>query len=94
MGNPPVHHNTRHPVRCFTPLCFDLDGVCDVVLLSWYDMYIYLPPQVICVTYLPLMAYTILLRDLLAPIVEIVLNRTLDSQARNIMVSALVVLVR
>lgn len=51
-------------------------------------------PQVICVTYLPLMAYTILLRDLLAPIVEIVLDRTLDSQARNIMVSALVALVR
>lgn len=51
-------------------------------------------PQVICVTYLPLMAYTILLRDLLAPTVEIALNRTLDSQARNVMVSALVALVR
>lgn len=50
--------------------------------------------QVVCVTYMPLMAYTILLRDLLAPIVEIVLNRTLDIQARNIMVSALVALVR
>lgn len=49
--------------------------------------------QVISVTYLPLVGYTILLRDLLAPIMEVILDRTLDGVARNIMVSALVVLV-
>lgn len=40
------------------------------------------------------MGYTILLRDLLAPIAEVILDRTLDGVARNLMVSALVVLVR
>lgn len=49
--------------------------------------------QVISVTYLPLVGYTILLRDLLAPILEVILDRTLDGVARNLMVSALVVLV-
>lgn len=50
--------------------------------------------QVICVTYLPLVGYTILLRDLLAPLLEVLLDRSLDGVARNLMVSALVVLVR
>lgn len=50
-------------------------------------------PQVVCVTYLPLVGYTILLRDLLAPLVEVALDRTLDGAARNLMVSVLVVLV-
>lgn len=45
-------------------------------------------------TYLPLVGYTILLRDLLAPLVEVVLDKELGGQARNMMVSALVVLVR
>lgn len=45
-------------------------------------------------TYLPLVGYTILLRDLLAPLAEVALNRTLGSPARNLLVSALVVLVR
>lgn len=47
----------------------------------------------ICVTYLPLVGYTILLRDLLAPLLEVMLDRTLDGVARNLMVSLLVVLV-
>lgn len=50
--------------------------------------------QVICVTYLPLVGYTILLRDLLAPLVEVMMGKELGGQARNIMVSVLVVLVR
>ena len=45
-------------------------------------------------TYLPLVGYTILLRDLLAPLVEVVLDRELGDSTRNIMVSVLVVLVR
>lgn len=49
--------------------------------------------QVVCVTYLPLVGYTILLRDLLAPLVEVMLGKELGGQARNIMVSALVVVV-
>lgn len=49
--------------------------------------------QVICVTYLPLVGYTILLRDLIAPVLEVVLDKTLDGAARNLMVSALVALV-
>lgn len=44
-------------------------------------------------TYLPLVGYTILLRDLLAPLAEVALGRTLDGMARNLMVSVLVVLV-
>ncbi|CAN0383842.1 unnamed protein product [Ectocarpus sp. 12 AP-2014] len=48
---------------------------------------------VVCVTYLPLVGYTILLRDLLAPLAEVALNRTLGSPARNLLVSALVVLI-
>ena len=52
------------------------------------------PLKVICVTYLPLVGYTILLRDLLAPLAEVILGRTLDGMARNLMVSALVILVR
>lgn len=52
------------------------------------------PLQVVCVTYLPLVGYTILLRDLLAPLVEVMLGKELGGQARNMMVSALVVLVR
>jgi len=49
---------------------------------------------VVCVTYLPLVGYTILLRDLLAPLVEVMLSRELSDSMRNIMVSVLVVLVR
>ncbi|CAM9400064.1 unnamed protein product, partial [Hapterophycus canaliculatus] len=48
---------------------------------------------VICVTYLPLVGYTILLRDLLAPVAEVMLNRTLGDPARNVIVSGLVVLI-
>eukprot|EP00752_Nemacystus_decipiens_P016510 g14758.t1 len=48
---------------------------------------------VICVAYLPLVGYTILLRDLLAPLVEVMLDKKLGGQARNMMVSALVVLI-
>ncbi|CAM9100653.1 unnamed protein product [Ectocarpus fasciculatus] len=48
---------------------------------------------VVCVTYLPLVGYTILLRDLLAPLAEVALNRTLGSPARNLLVSGLVVLI-
>lgn len=44
-------------------------------------------------TYLPLVGYTILLRDLLAPLAEVALGRTLDGVARNLMISILVVLV-
>lgn len=40
------------------------------------------------------MGYTILLRDLLAPVAEVMLNRTLGDPARNLIVSGLVVLVR
>ncbi|CAM9920801.1 unnamed protein product [Ascophyllum nodosum] len=48
---------------------------------------------VVCVTYLPLVGYTILLRDLLAPILEVILSRTLGISARNLMVAALVLVV-
>eukprot|EP00903_Cladosiphon_okamuranus_P007874 g7611.t1 len=48
---------------------------------------------VICVTYLPLVGYTILLRDLLAPLLEVMMGKELGGQARNIMVSVLVVLI-
>lgn len=50
--------------------------------------------KVVCVTYLPLVGYTILLRDLLAPVLEVMMDRTLNAHARNLMVSVLVLLVR
>ncbi|CAM9727164.1 unnamed protein product [Discosporangium mesarthrocarpum] len=48
---------------------------------------------VICVTYLPLVAYTILLRDLLSPIAEVALERELSTMERNFIPLSLVVLV-
>ncbi|CAM9738204.1 unnamed protein product, partial [Choristocarpus tenellus] len=48
---------------------------------------------VVCVTYLPLIAYTILLRDLLSPIVELAIGEEMSMTDKNVMVTVFVALV-